>query len=108
MRSVTDVCWTCQKNNNQTEKSANLPEAEKAEAVRAHKRHLDLSSGERKYYQDYDRQSKDLLEPCIKDFDFWVERDPVHITGRYIILTISSELVPYLPIKPFFTDLNIC
>ena len=34
MRSATDLCWTCQKNNSQINKSANLPEAEKVDVVR--------------------------------------------------------------------------
>ena len=29
MQPATDLCWTCQKNNSQVNKSANLPEAEK-------------------------------------------------------------------------------
>ena len=40
MRPATDLCWTCQKNNSRIHKSANLPEAQKAEVVRAQEEHL--------------------------------------------------------------------
>jgi len=35
MHPATDLCWTCQKNNNRIRNSVNLPESDKAEAVRA-------------------------------------------------------------------------
>ena len=35
MRPATDLCWTCQKNNSRIHKSANLPEAQKAQVVKA-------------------------------------------------------------------------
>ena len=40
MRPASDLCWTCQKNNNQIHKSANLPEFQKAEVVRQQERHF--------------------------------------------------------------------
>ena len=46
MRPATDLCWTCQKNNSQINKSANLPEAEKVDVVRKQEEHLRLASGE--------------------------------------------------------------
>ena len=46
MRPATDLCWTCQKNNTQINKSANLPEAEKVDVVRKQEEHLRLASGE--------------------------------------------------------------
>ena len=39
MRPATDLCWTCQRNNNKIHRTANLPEAEKAEAVRTQQEH---------------------------------------------------------------------
>ena len=47
MRPATDLCWTCQKNNNLIQKSANLPEIQKVEAVKAQEEHLRLTAGER-------------------------------------------------------------
>jgi len=46
MRHATDLYWTCQKNNDKIHKPANLPVAEKAEAVRTQEEHLRLASGE--------------------------------------------------------------
>ena len=51
MRPATDLCWTCQKNNNGVHKSANLPDAQKAEVVRVQEEHLGLAAGEREYYK---------------------------------------------------------
>lgn len=51
MRPATDLCWTCQKNNNQIRRTTNLPEAEKAEAVKKQQEHLRISSGEREQYK---------------------------------------------------------
>ena len=42
MRPATDLCWTCQKNNNLIQKTANLPEEQKVAAVRAQEEHLQL------------------------------------------------------------------
>lgn len=58
MRPATDLCWTCQKNNNLIQKTANLPEAEKAESVRAQEQHLRLDAVERDFYKTCCEQSK--------------------------------------------------
>ena len=42
MRPATDLCWTCQKNNNSIQQTANLPEEQKVAAVRAQEKHLQL------------------------------------------------------------------
>ena len=34
MRPATDLCWTCQKNNNFIQKSVNMPESQKAKKQR--------------------------------------------------------------------------
>ena len=39
-RPMTDLCWTCQKNNTFIYRSANLSEAEKSERVLQQERHL--------------------------------------------------------------------
>ena len=51
MRPASDLCWTCQKNNNQILKSANLPETQKAEAVKQQETHLKLAAEERDFYK---------------------------------------------------------
>ena len=42
MRPATDLCWTCQKNNNLMQQTANLPEEQKVAAVKAQEEHLQL------------------------------------------------------------------
>ena len=75
MRPVTDLCWTCQKNNNCIEKSVNLPEVEKAEAVKAQE-HLLRAVGERTFYQRLCHESKENLQHYIKDVNFSVRPYP--------------------------------
>ena len=82
MRPATDLCWTCQKNNNKIHKSANLPEADKAEAVRAQEKHLNLASGEQVFYQTCCRESKDAIQNGINEIDFLTERQPCSFTSE--------------------------
>ena len=73
MRPATDLCWTCQKNNNKICKTVNLPEAEKAEAVRIQEEHLIISSGERENYKKCCEEAKDS--------DFTFGREPCSFNG---------------------------
>ena len=54
-----DLCWTCQKNNNLIQETANLQEEQKVAAVRAQEEHLRLSAGERELYKTCCNQAKD-------------------------------------------------
>ena len=56
MRPASDLCWTCQKTNNQILKSANLPETRKAEAVKQQETHLKLAAEERDFYKSCCKQ----------------------------------------------------
>lgn len=66
MRPVTDLCWTCQKNNNLTQKTADLPEAEKVEAVRNQEQHLQLAAGERDFYKNCCQETKESVAQHLK------------------------------------------
>ena len=81
MRPATDLCWTWQKNNNRIRNSVNLPESDKAEAVRAQEQHLFLASGERNFYKNCCQESKDGIQEYLKVVDFTVEREPCSYTG---------------------------
>ena len=70
MRPATDLCWTCQKNNNQIHKTANLPEAEKVEVVRRQEEHLRLASGEREHYKNCCNESKARVQAHLDEVDF--------------------------------------
>ena len=61
MRPASDLCWTCQKNNNQILRSANLPESQKAKAVKQQEKYLTLAAGERDYYKGCCKTTKDAL-----------------------------------------------
>ena len=70
MRPATDLCWTCQRNNNKIHRTANLPEAEKAEAVRTQQKHLRLASGEQEHYKSCCEESKHHVQHFLEVVDF--------------------------------------
>ena len=81
MRPATDLCWTCQKNNNKVHRTANLPEAEKAEAVRTQEEHLRLASGEREHYKSCCEESKHHVQGFLEEVDFTKTREPCSFNG---------------------------
>ena len=76
MRPATDLCWTCQKNNNLIQKTANLPEEQKVAAVRAQEEHLRLSAGERELYKNCCNQAKDDVQKHFREINLNVRREP--------------------------------
>ena len=81
MRPATDLCWTCQKNNNLIQKTANLPETQKAEAIRAQEEHLRLAAGEREFYKKCCQKLKKSINDHLQEVDFSVEHEPCSYTG---------------------------
>ena len=81
MQPATDLCWTCQKNNDGIRNSVNLPESDKAKAVRAQELHLHLASGERNFYKNCCWESKDGIQEYLKVVDFTVTRKPCSYAG---------------------------
>ncbi|CAH3018396.1 unnamed protein product, partial [Porites evermanni] len=79
MRPATDLCWTCQKNNNLIQKSANLPENQKVEAVRNQEEHLRL--GERDFYKKCCQESKESVGRNLQEIDFTMGREPCSYQG---------------------------
>lgn len=80
MRPATDLCWTCQKNN-QIHKSANLPEAEKAEAVKKQEEHLRVAAGEREYYKKCCEGAKVEIQEHLRETDLAARREPCSYNG---------------------------
>ena len=81
MRPATDLCLTCQKNNNLIQKSANLPENQKVEAVRIQEEHLRLAAGERDFYKECCRESKESVQQHLPEIDFIRRREPCSYQG---------------------------
>ena len=50
MRPMTDLCWQCQKASTAIQRSANLSDEEKSEAVRSAQEHLRIVKVERSFY----------------------------------------------------------
>ena len=81
MRPATDLCWTCQKNNSQINKSANLPEAEKVDVVRKQEEYLRLASGEREYYKMSCKETKVRVQAHLEKADFAFRQRPCSYKG---------------------------
>ena len=81
MRLATDLCWTCQRNTNTIHRTANLPEAEKAEAVRTQQEHLRLASGEQEHYKSCCEESKHRVQHFLQEVDFNETRAPCSFHG---------------------------
>ena len=79
IRPATDLCWTCEKNNNFIQKSVNMPESQKAEAIRA--QHLRLAAGEREFYKNCCKQSKENIRQYLQEIDFSFGRAPCSYNG---------------------------
>ena len=81
MCPTTDFCWTCQKNDNFTQKSVNMPENQKPEAIRAQEQQLRLAAGEREFYKNCCRQSKENICQHLQQIDFNFGRTPCSYNG---------------------------
>ncbi|CAH3129782.1 unnamed protein product [Porites lobata] len=73
---ASDLCWTSQKNKNQTLKSANLPDVQKAEVVRQQENHLRLALGERDFYKNWCKTTKDTPTEHLRNVEFSEKRAP--------------------------------
>ena len=91
MRPATDLCWTCQKNNNGIHKSANLPDTQKAEVVRAQEEHLRLAAGEREYYKLAVKNVKTVLRLTWKTLILAMNGNHAVILEWYTIHTIMRN-----------------
>lgn len=79
MRPATDLCWTCQKNNDKIHKTVNLPEAE---AVRIQEEHVIISLGERENYKKCCEKAKVHIRRLhLEDSDFTFGREPCPFNG---------------------------
>lgn len=82
MRPATDLCWTCQKNNNWIHRSGNLLETEKVEAVRAQEEHPHLAaSGECEGFNNCCEESKYHVQHLLEEVDFAYGREPCSFIG---------------------------
>ena len=62
MWPMSDLCFTCQHNNSQIARSANLPERLKSACVRAQEEQLSRANGERSFY----KSTIKALEPTMQ------------------------------------------
>ena len=58
----SDLCWTCQQNNNMIMRQINVPEEQKTDALRAQELHLQHATDERAHYTQMCQQSKLVVQ----------------------------------------------
>ena len=92
MWPATDLCWTCQKNDNRIHRTVNFPEVEKVEAVRAQEEHLLLASGEREQYINCCKESKLHVQRFLVEVDFAHGCEPCSYNGTMIMQNSSITL----------------
>ena len=102
MRPATDLCWTCHRNNNKIHRTTNLPQVEKAEAVRTQQEHLCLASGEREHYKSCCEESKHHVQHFLQEVDFIETRTPClfHGTVHYSYDYVQQLHYPSDPNQP--------
>ena len=91
IRLPSDLCWTCQKNNNQILKSANLPESQQAEVVKKQEVHFKMSSGGREFYKSCCETTKKELAEHLKDVDFSEKRAAWSLEGSLRLHATTSR-----------------
>ena len=99
MRPATDLCWTCQKNNSQINKSVNLPEAEKVDVVRKQEEHLRLASGEWEYYKMSSKETKARVQAHLEKADFAFGQRPCSYKGTVHYSYVYAQQLHY-PANP--------
>ncbi|KAK2562754.1 hypothetical protein P5673_014472 [Acropora cervicornis] len=66
MRPMSDLWFTCQHNNSQIVRSANLPESLKSACVRAQEEHLARENGERSFYKSTIKALKPTVQQVLE------------------------------------------
>ena len=101
MTPMTDLCFTCQTNNNSILRSANLPEAQKTESVRTQEKHLFHAQRERDSYRDACKLSEQNLQQLISAGNFSLfSRHPVCSTPRFIHYSYDYAQQIHYPSNP--------
>ena len=101
-KPMTDLCYTCQKNNTSIYRSANLPDNEKTDIVREQERHLLNAERERSLYKSACNESKESIKAIVKNLDFNTARTPCSFKGKmhYSFDYAQQVHLPSNPMQP--------
>ena len=101
-KPMTDLCFTCQKNNTCIFRCANLPDEEKSQIVKQQEEHLLNAERERSFYKSACNESKDALRPYVNDLDFTETRQPCSFDGKvhYSFDYAQQVHLPSNPMQP--------
>ena len=99
-KPLSDLCWTCQKNNILVYRSANLAEPEKSERLQAQEAHLRRAVQQREVYRGMVKESREFLEVAgIKELR---ESRPCTLSGsvHYSFDYAQQVHLPSNPLQP--------
>ena len=101
-KPMTDLCHTCQKNNSNIYRSANLPDEEKSAIVRKQERHLLDAERERSLYKNLCDESKESIAPILPALDFNTVRASCSFKGKmhYSFDYAQQVHLPSYPMQP--------
>lgn len=101
-KPMTDLCHTCQKNNSNIYRSANLLDEEKSEIVRKQEAHLLDAERERSLYKRVCEESKRNLKPILNSLDFNETRTACSFKGKmhYSFDYAQQVHLPSNPMQP--------
>lgn len=99
-RPMTDLCWTCQRNNREISTTSNLPECVKAAKLVKQQQHLQVVQEERSVYQKMVEQCRQVCSTLGVD-----KLQPSAACSRQIKAHYSFDFaqqvhLPYSPLQP--------
>ena len=101
-KPMTDLCMTCQQNTATLVRSANLPEEEKSECVRAQQEHLNIVKSERELYEEVCEEAKNIFETAEPPIRLSERHDPCSLNGtvHYSFDYAQQIHIPSNPMQP--------
>ena len=101
-KPMTDLCVTCQENTAKLVRSANLPECEKSECVRAQQEHLNTVKRERELYREVCEESKQGFQTVENTIQLSERHDPCTLdcTMHYSFDYAQQIHIPSNPMQP--------
>ena len=101
-KPMTDLCLTCQQNTAKLIRSANLPDGEKSECVRAQQEHLNTVKTEREFYREVCEEATRTFESVENTICLNESHDPCSLDGtmHYLFDFVQQVHIPSNPMQP--------
>ena len=101
-KPMTDLCMTCQQNTAKLVRSANVPDSEKSECVRAQQEHLNTVKSERELYREVCEEATRTFEAVENTIRLNESHDPCSLDGTmHYSFDFAQQLhIPSNPMQP--------